>query len=214
MPDQKPFILKVCGMRDPENIRVLGELRPDLMGFIFYPGSRRYAGKELDASVLKALPAGIQKVGVFVDADPEEVLQKALEYSLDFVQLHGGESPAYCSRLKGKLKIIKAFGLDTGFDFGSLKEYVPYVNYFLFDTRTEAHGGSGQTFDWDLLKSYREETPFFLSGGIGPEEMKSASEIRQLFPALLGLDVNSRFETAPGMKDIESLKKSMNTFHK
>ncbi len=207
-------------MRDPENIVQLAKLNPDYLGLIFYSPSKRFVSNP-DKDVLNSLPKSIKLVGVFVDEEMGEVLNKVKDYDLCAVQLHGSESPMYCQQLKNELSIrmpskkidlLKAFGLSTTFDFAVLKPFVDAVDYFLFDTKTTEHGGSGLTFDWQILRGYMEEKPFFLSGGLSPENIK---EIHSLaFDQLYGLDLNSKFESAPGLKDIESLQSTFEFIRK
>lgn len=206
------MIIKVCGMKEPGNIIKLAELKPDYMGFIFYPRSKRYAGKP-DKNVLASLPASIKLTGVFVDQKQEEIIDKVLEYQLDVVQLHGTESPGYCLLLRDALnarqpqksvELIKAFGISPGFNFSDLDPYNDYIDYFLFDTKTVEHGGSGLSFDWKILDQYSGNKPWFLSGGLSPENINEISNFA--FKNLYGLDLNSRFETEPGIKDIKSLR--------
>jgi phosphoribosylanthranilate isomerase len=200
------LLLKICGMKVPSNILEVAALRPAYMGFIFYKGSKRYIA-DLPAGVIDALPSSIKKTGVFVDASLEEVVAAIAVYSLDAVQLHGNESEAYCKALKdaeNKVEIIKAFGVDEEFDFGRLGSYADVVDYFLFDTKTEGHGGSGLSFSWELLQKYTLAKPYFLSGGIGLEALSEVQNITD--PRLYAVDVNSRFELEPGVKDITKLK--------
>ncbi|MES2455710.1 MAG: phosphoribosylanthranilate isomerase [Bacteroidota bacterium] len=200
------FKLKVCGMRNPDNIQALAALKPDYMGFIFYDKSKRYAGS-LSALFVNGLPAEIKRTGVFVDEEINEVLLSVQEYGLNALQLHGAETADYCRDLKALLpgvEIIKAFGISEGFNFGSLAAYVSFVDYFLFDTQTPDHGGSGKTFNWKLLDEYNLDIPYFLSGGIGPESLDELTSINDT--RLYAIDVNSRFELEPGLKDIELLK--------
>lgn len=196
------MIIKVCGMRDEENIRKLEKLDIDWIGFIFYADSPRYAGKKL-----KYIPSRIKKVGVFVDQNPQIIRERAEDNHLDVIQLHGGEPPWYCINLKEEgYKIIKSFGIDKdGFiPNAQLHAYEGKCDYYLFDTKTELHGGSGKKFNWSKLKDYQGETPFILSGGISPED---ADEIKSFsHPKFAGIDINSRFEVAPGSKDIELIK--------
>lgn len=191
-------------MKVPANIAEVVALAPDYMGFIFYPGSKRFVAY-LDANEVRNIPAPIKTTGVFVNQDLEDVKQVIDAYQLKAVQLHGKESPEYCAALLSSAEVIKAFGIDADFDFDSLLPYADQVNYFLFDTQTPDHGGSGKTFSWQLLEKYTLNTPYFLSGGIG---IDSVPELLQLNDdRLYALDVNSRFETVPGMKNIEELKK-------
>lgn len=195
--------IKICGMRDRENILQVKELSPDYLGFIFYPKSPRYV-EAIDKSLLNLL-GPIKKTAVFVNAALEEVKTTIKEYHFDVVQLHGNESADFCEEVKKEgVEVIKAFGIHGGFDWKLLEPYLNVVDYFLFDTYTSEHGGSGKTFDWEVLKVYPFEKPYFLSGGIGPENIESALIIQD--ERLYGLDLNSRFEEAPGLKNIELLK--------
>jgi phosphoribosylanthranilate isomerase len=201
------LLIKVCGMRDEENIRQLVSLQPDFIGFILYPGSKRYVGQDYTLTV--DIPAETKRVGVFVDALLEDVIRWKNRLKLDFVQLHGNETPEYCREISGMgLKVIKSFGVDESFDFNRLKAFVPWCTYFLFDTKTARYGGSGKQFDWNLLFRYKEELPFFLSGGIGSNDAEElcGNNIRSLY----AVDVNSRFETEPAVKDINELKRFFN----
>lgn len=202
--------LKVCGMK--HNPLELLPLRPDYMGFIFWEASPRHVGGKTPE-----LPPSIEKVGVFVDAPLETVLEIAAEHRLQAVQLHGGESPEYCRELKARslamgeepLEIIKAFSVGEAFDFSPLEAYLEPCGLFLFDSKGKLPGGNGHGFDWTLLREYPYEKPFLLSGGIG---LESVDGLRDFLgsPAskyCIGLDVNSRFETEPGRKDIRALKK-------
>jgi phosphoribosylanthranilate isomerase len=202
--------IKVCGMRDASNIKELEKLAPDYMGFIFYPGSKRYA-HGLDRNIVGGLKPKIKKTGVFVDAMVSDVLERIADYKLDAVQLHGNETPEICAQMRrGGVEVIKAFGIDDSFDFNDLNAYHDAVDYFLFDTKTATYGGSGKTFDWALLKRYRLNKPYFLSGGLNPlniGELNSLSDER-----FYAIDVNSGFEDAPGMKNIKELRKAINLF--
>lgn len=196
------MIIKICGMREEKNIRQLEKLDIDWMGFIFYADSPRYAGKKL-----KYLPSRIKKVGVFVDQNPQIIRERAEVNHLDAIQLHGSEPPWYCLNLQQEgYKIIKTFGIDKdGFiPNAQLHAYKGKCDYFLFDTKTELHGGSGKKFNWDKLKNYQGETPFILSGGISPEDVDEIKSFRH--PKFAGIDINSRFEVAPAIKDIEAIK--------
>lgn len=195
-------------MRDAENIKQLAILKPDYIGFIFYPKSKRFA-TDLDVSTISALPSTIKKTGVFVDATYQEIIEKIEKYNLDAIQLHGGESPDFCIKCKQKgIEVIKAFGVDKDFDFRTLYVYNESVDYFLFDTKTDQHGGSGKTFDWEILEQYSLEKPYFLSGGLSADNLAEITQIddRRLY----ALDLNSRFELEPGLKDIEKLTSVFN----
>ncbi|MCB9449056.1 MAG: phosphoribosylanthranilate isomerase [Flavobacteriales bacterium] len=197
--------IKVCGMRDANNIRKVAELGIYFMGFIFYPKSPRYAGDILEPSVVQSLPSSIRRVGVFVNAKQEDIIRTADSYHLDAVQLHGTESPEFCRAMKLQgLLVLKAFGIAEVFDFEELADYITHVDYFLFDTASVSHGGSGKKFTWDLLKDYHLRVPFLLSGGIGPEDTEAIRSVSH--HALMGVDLNSKFETEPGMKDEQRLE--------
>lgn len=197
--------LKICGMRNPANIQTVAALQPDYMGFIFYPGSIRYVA-DLDVQVMDAIPANIRKTGVFVDASLESIAAVVSSYRLSAVQLHGGEDAVFVKALKEtfpQVEVIKAFGLHQAFDFSVLTAFEPVTDYFLFDTQTAAHGGSGRQFDWTLLKGYTLNLPYFLSGGIGLESLAAIQDISDL--RLYAVDINSKFEIAPALKDVAKL---------
>ncbi|WP_316807301.1 phosphoribosylanthranilate isomerase [Pedobacter agri] len=198
--------LKVCGMKFAANIAAVASLQPDYMGFIFYDKSPRFIS-DVSAELIKYIPSEIKTVGVFVDEELDIVKKKVNLYQLKAVQLHGSESPGFCSELKSAfqgLEVIKAFGVDEDFDFAVLDNYNDSVDYFLFDTKTKAHGGSGKTFDWKILDSYKLDKPYFLSGGIDLEHAGAIAGIKD--ERLYALDINSRFETEPGVKDVEKIK--------
>ena len=233
------MIIKVCGMRDAANIRAVDGLPVDLMGFIFWPRSSRYVSRRPDY-----LPTRCKRVGVFVDADIPDVLRHVSDYALDYVQLHGSESPAYLRQLRAALPaaapslppaapsladgapsladggfpaIIKAFSIATASDLRQTSAYHGLADLFLFDTKGLSAGGNGRKFDWSVLSAYAGPTPFLLSGGIGPAD---AGLLRQLplldgFPVehCAGIDLNSRFELAPGLKDIHLLQDFIKTIH-
>jgi phosphoribosylanthranilate isomerase len=191
--------IKICGMKFPENILEVGALLPDFMGFIFWEKSSRYFDGEIPI-----LPKSIKKVGVFVDGSLEIVITEIEKYNLNCIQLHGNESVEFCKKLKEiPIEIIKVFSIKDNFDFEILKEFEGVCDYFLFDTKGELPGGNGTTFDWNLLKKYPSNKPFFLSGGIGIEEIKL---LKDLNLPIYGIDVNSKFETQPGLKNTELLK--------
>lgn len=198
------LLIKVCGMKQPDNIARVAALGPDLMGFIFYEKSPRYAG-HLDPAVVRGLPAGIKKVGVFVNASSETILAKAAAYGLDYVQLHGDESPEFAGRLQSEgLKVIKVFRIAQS-PPPDMADFAESAELFLFDTDTKAYGGSGKQFDWELLRQNEIPRPYLLSGGIGSEDAGKVAQID--LPGMIGIDVNSRFETEPGQKNIELLQK-------
>ncbi len=198
--------LKVCGMRDPQNIQDLGTVQPDFVGFIFYPKSPRYVGEEWDESIVKSIPSSIKKIGVFVNESVEKINLLASKYQLDGIQLHGSETPEICQTIKDKnLLVLKAFSVDESFDFESIKKYEPFCDYFLFDTKTPQHGGSGVKFDWKKLYEYTSSIPFFLSGGVMEEDV---NEIKSLnIKGLYSVDINSKFEIEPALKDIKVVER-------
>ena len=198
------------------NTQEVAALQPDYLGFIFYEGSPRNFDGEIPT-----LPEGIKKVGVFVDAEIAFAKANIVKYQLDIIQLHGSESPEYIKELlapslaepveaselvSSAVEIWKVFSIKDTFDFGRLKSYESLVDAFLFDTKGKAKGGNGYTFDWRVLKEYLSQTPFILSGGIGLEEIEKAKEILESDLPILALDVNSKFEDSPGLKNIENLK--------
>jgi phosphoribosylanthranilate isomerase len=202
-------VIKICGMRESGNILAAAELRPDMLGFIFYPGSSRFAGEILDPAILAKISPGIRKTGVFVNADLNEIEEIVQQYSLDVVQLHGDETPGFCCRIKDTgTEVIKAFNIRGHMSFKMVREYIDCTDYFLFDTMTVNHGGSGQKFDWELLGKYKSTHPFLLSGGIEPMDADKIAGITN--PSFLGVDINSRFEIRPGLKDIEKIRKFIN----
>jgi len=225
-------MIKVCGMRDAENIREVERLftqdsslftlhssLPTLhsslptfwMGFIFWPKSSRYVAERP-----AYLPEHAKRVGVFVDEDVEQICRIARDFALDVIQLHGHESPDFirrlqssmvngqCSMVNGQRSMVKAFNIATASDMEQTKAYEGLVDYFLFDTKATLPGGSGQQFDWSILEAYKGETPFLLSGGIGPDDAERVKSFRH--PRCAGIDLNSRFEVAPALKDVKKLK--------
>ena len=194
-------------MRDPENIRAVEEMiHPDMMGFIFWKGSKRYVSE-----VPSYLPK-CTRVGVFVNPTEEEVLQKVTGFGLNAIQLHGQETPDFCQQIKSKtgLPIIKAISIgESDYSLFTLHSslYEGIADFFLFDTKCKCVGGSGEQFDWDILQHYKGNTPFLLSGGIGPGDEEKVK--RWHHPECIGIDLNSRFETAPALKDAEALVKFM-----
>ncbi len=194
-------------MKYADNITSAGELLPDYMGFIFYLGSSRYAGREMNVEAVKNLPASIRKVGVFVNPERIEVIHRIARYRLDMVQLHGDESPEFCKEIRLYTPVIKAFGVDEKFDFAVTEAYSRVCERFIFDTKSPGHGGSGKTFNWQQLAQYKGKTPFLLSGGINLLHAKALPELMMEYPMLEGIDVNSRFEVKAGLKSIDKLKK-------
>lgn len=200
--------VKVCGMRDSDNIRELLALAPDFMGFIFYDKSLRFVGDELDAELLKSFPRNVKKVGVFVNASPDYILRSVKKYDLQYVQLHGNETPDFCRNLRNRgVSIIKAFSVDETFNFSMINNYKPSCDFFLFDAKGEQFGGNGISFDWSLMNRYDNEKPFFISGGIDADSLDSLEKIKHL--KLYGVDINSKVEMSPGLKDIELVRAIM-----
>lgn len=204
------MIVKVCGMADQSRMQQLASMNIDILGFIFYPKSPRYVIGKIEPEAIKNLPISIGKAGIFVNASKNEILKMALTYHLDTIQLHGNENPELCRVLKAEgYTIFKAFNLNRKNDY---KAYSTHCDYFLFDTPSEKHGGTGQKFDWSMLSNYTESTPFLLSGGIGPDD---ANEILQInHSQMKGIDINSKFEIKPGIKDIPLLSIFINKIKK
>ena len=197
--------LKVCGMN--KNTSEVAALRPDYLGFIFWEPSKRFFQGDLPS-----IPHSVKKVGVFVDERIVVIAEKVKRYGLLLVQLHGNESPAFCDQLKKQIpqiKIIKVFSMKDDFDFGQLKHFEDVSDFYLFDTKGKLPGGNGYAFNWEVLKDYPSSKPYFLSGGIGLEETDSLKEFMKRPEAQYChvIDVNSKFEEEPGLKNIEKLKK-------
>ena len=204
--------LKVCGIRD--NPEMVAAVSPDYLGFIFWEPSPRFVSKPP-----KEIPKGIEKVGVFVDASVSDILERARSFGLSLLQLHGNESPEFCIKLRKELKglprkvgkkisLIKVFSVKDDFDFSRLEPYEPVCDYFLFDTKGKLPGGNGYAFDWQLLKNYPSTKPYFLSGGIGLDQVPQLIRFMESPEAAHchALDVNSRFEIEPGLKDTRDLE--------
>ncbi|HWZ21815.1 MAG TPA: phosphoribosylanthranilate isomerase [Cytophagaceae bacterium] len=198
--------IKVCGMRQPDNIRDVASCNPNYLGFIFYDKSKRFVGEELDAEVLKEINPSIKKVGVFVNHSTSYIESKVEKYGLSLLQLHGDESVEQCKELKSKgYAIVKVFQVDHNFDFKVTEPYKKYVDYFLFDTKSEGYGGTGKKFNWSIFDRYDNEVPLFLSGGL---DMDSIGEIKKLNKLNIhALDINSKFEVEAGKKDVDLIKK-------
>lgn len=220
------MVIKVCGMRDAQNIREVSQLGVDMIGMIFYPKSPRYV--EMQSSHAGIIPDYVKediniksakspaRVGVFVDDMVQNIVTRVVNYHLDYVQLHGNEPREMCENLRLTLdpdirpgiKIIKAISVSDASDIQKYKEYVGAVDLFLFDTKCKTVGGSGRQFDWQVLEQYDGEVPFLLSGGIGPEDASRLHAFHH--PKCIGIDLNSRFEIEPGVKDVEKLKGFLN----
>lgn len=197
---------KICGMGSPENILEVAALQPDYLGFIFFEKSaRNFKGN------IPELSDSIIKTGVFVNATFEFVVEKIKQYNFGAVQLHGKESPEYCEKVKKLgVEVFKVFSIKNDFDFDTLKPYESIVDYFLFDTKGEHPGGNGFVFDWTVLKKYNSKIPFILSGGIGLSEAEAVKEIMKSDLPVYALDLNSKFEIEPAVKDIGILKEFLN----
>lgn len=200
------MIIKVCGMRNAENIRAVEALGIDLMGFIFWPHSSRYVGAKPSY-----LPENCLRVGVFVDATVQDILAAVQDFRLDVVQLHGHETPEMIVNLKKRaaVRVVKALAVNGPEDLAQTAAYESVCDAFLFDTKGQLPGGNGQQFDWNVLRFYTGRLPFLLSGGIGPEDAQRVREFD--VPGCIGIDLNSRFETAPGLKDVEALRNFIET---
>ncbi|GAB5418232.1 MAG: phosphoribosylanthranilate isomerase [Crocinitomicaceae bacterium] len=197
------MFVKVCGITTPEQAHEISQM-VDYVGYIFHPGSPRYVSQSFPS--MKA-----RKVGVFVNVPLQQLIQTAIYEKLESVQLHGSEPPEYCAVMQEQVQVIKSFGVDEAFDFGQLENYQNYVDFFLFDTKTPKHGGSGKQFDWRLLKQYTGKTPFILSGGLHPDAIPHIQAIEH--PKLAGIDLNSGFESSPGIKNISTLKQFLHEFN-
>lgn len=199
------MLIKVCGMREADNIRKVARLGVDFMGFIFYSKSPRCVSVPVDRNPSEGK---IQRVGVFVNAGEAMICKKVEEYGLDAIQLHGNETLSDCRSLRRSLpssmRIIKAISVTGAEDMGRCKEYVEAVDFFLFDTKCKTMGGSGEQFDWSVLDAYDGKVPFLLSGGIGPGDVERVMSFRH--PCCVGIDLNSRFEIEPGLKDVGRLR--------
>ena len=206
------LLVKVCGMRDAVALAEVAALGPDFLGFIFAPKSPRFVGEALAPELVRALPPSIWKVGVFVNETTANMLAIAKRFGLAAVQLHGQETPAQCEELsEAGLLVMKAFSVGQAVDFAALLPYVPYCDFFLFDTKGAAPGGNGAIFDWNLLSGYNLPVPYFLAGGLGLEHAAELAVLR--LPGLVGVDLNSGFETAPGVKDAGRLAQMLTQLH-
>lgn len=193
------MILKVCGLKYKQNLLDISTLKIDMVGYNFYPASPRYVDQ-----LLPPVPEHIKKVGVFVNAGLEEIVQKVRDYALDYVQLHGDETMEFIQQVQTTVPVIKVFRIDQDFDFKLINKY-NFCAYFLFDTATSQFGGSGQRFDWQLIHKMNVQTPFFLSGGLGPADVSSIRAFQH--PYFAGIDINSKFENSPGKKDVAMVQK-------
>lgn len=206
---REALVIKVCGMREAANIRDIEALGIDWLGLIFWPKSSRYVSERPDY-----LPRNAKRVGVFVDETPEKIVSISRLYGLDYIQLHGHESITDINRLHQAIadqdsatippQLIKAFSIATANDLEQTKAYEGHVDYLLFDTKGPSVGGNGVQFDWRVLEAYHGHTPFLLSGGIGPDDAKRIQAFHH--PQCMGIDLNSRFEISPALKDYHRLK--------
>lgn len=202
--------VKICGMKFPDNIEEVALLKPDFLGFIFYENSPR--------NIVECIPdidESIQKVGVFVDENFETIMKKVNDYDLQFVQLHGNESSEFCKKLENNsVKVIKSFNIDNKFNFNILNEYNNCCSYFLFDTKGEKHGGNGKTFDWSVLQNYKQHKPYFLSGGIGIDNLIEIEDFfkNEYAKNCIAIDCNSKLETKPGLKSINKVETILKHF--
>jgi phosphoribosylanthranilate isomerase len=200
--NKRPLQIKVCGMRDPRNLEQVCSLSPEFIGFIFYPPSKRFVGSTPDPALFDIPGPDTRTVGVFVNEDLKQVGRVIKKYRLDAVQLHGSESEEYCSHLSGDVMVIKA--IVPLADRSEIEKYQGVADLILFDSPGDGFGGTGRKFDWGLLDNLQMQSPFFLSGGIGPGD---AGALRNLeLGGLTGIDINSRFEISPGQKDTDLLK--------
>lgn len=232
----RDIFIKVCGMRDVENIRSVVALGVDMIGFVFWKDSPRCVNMVPSNSGIrpdsvaedfvnmtesitpdtadggKSVAGGLKKVGVFVDEMPQNIVTRVYNFGLDYVQLHGSESAVMIDNLRRTLepdirpnvKIIKAISVETVADIDKWHEYEGVADMLLFDTKCTCAGGSGRQFDWNILQAYDGDIPFILSGGIGPDDVQRVKEFEH--PMLAGIDLNSRFETEPAVKDVEALR--------
>ena len=192
------MMIKVCGLSDNESSRQVASLNGvDCIGFIFYNGSKRYTENTISSKQKN-------RVGVFVNENATQIIELVKQHQLTHVQLHGNETVEFCANLTINALKMKAFGISKREDFQHVYAYEKSVDYFLFDTKTIEYGGSGQQFDWSILEAYTGNTPFFLSGGIGPESVAAIKQIQH--PKLIGIDINSRFEVEPGIKDFNQIQ--------
>lgn len=196
------MIIKVCGIQTENNLLEMSTLNIDMVGFNFYPDSPRFV-----SSYLPHTPSTIQRTGIFVQATTDFILEKTRQYQLHYAQLHGGESPEQAQEIQKLIPVIKVFGIDGNFNGTCLSDY-SFCDYFLFDTATPLKGGSGIKFDWSVLENMDIQVPFLISGGIGPEDVSMVLDMRH--PKFVGIDLNSKFEIRPGLKDIALIRSFVN----
>ena len=207
----KTIAVKICGMKQPENILEIASLQPAYLGFIFAKKSPRYF-----EGTIPSLPKAIKKVGVFVEESIENILQTVEKHDLQAVQLHGNESVIFCQELKKQLptdiQIIKVFSVGTDFNFENLEAFEEYCDYFLLDTKDKFPGGNGTQFDWQILENYTSKKPFFLSGGIGVDDIKAIQQLRKMNLPLFAIDCNSKLEISAGIKNKQQCEELLENF--
>lgn len=206
--------LKVCGMREPDNIReLIDQIQPDWIGLIFHPPSPRFV-ESMHADFIKEL--NVRKVGVFVNAELSDIEEKIQSFGLTTLQLHGEETVDEVSKIKEKtgLEIFKVFSVNDTIQWDLLEAYLPFVDYFLFDTFTKSYGGSGKTFNWQLLQDYPFEKPFLLSGGLSLDQTEEIKNLQSQVPQMKGIDINSKFEIDPGLKDVRLISEFIRGLNK
>lgn len=204
------MLIKVCGMKHPENMHNVAAAEPDMLGFIFYDGTPRYMADHLTPDDLKTLSPKIIKTGVFVNESVDKILRTVEHYGLNAVQLHGDESPELCKIISHTgFPVFKAFRISDDFSFESTEAYALSCRFFIFDAFGKKYGGNGTQFNWEKLKTYDGQTPFLLSGGIEPGDAENLKRVKH--PHLAGFDINSKFESEPGLKDIEAVKSFITT---
>jgi len=199
------MIIKVCGIKSEDNLAALSSLPVDMVGLNFYKPSPRYVGPEVVPQWYDVLPDEVSRVGVFVNESMDDIMDIADEYRLDYVQLHGDEDVSFCNEAAAQLPIIKVVRVGSHIDWSQIERYAEVAEYILFDTDSKAYGGSGHKFDWSLLADYPLSTPYLIGGGVGPEDtnlLQSHSHTK-----FIGVDINSRFEIEPAVKNIELIKK-------
>ena len=207
MKRQSTIKIKICGMKESANIVAVSALAPDYLGFIFYEHTPRFVGREFN---MPEIPSSIKRVGVFVNESIVEILNKVKRYRLDFVQLHGDESVGLCNKLNHEgISVIKVFRVSDDFDFNKTQEFEDVSEYFLFDTQGKKYGGNAEKFNWQVLKKYNQNVPFFLSGGIKPEDTEKILQLKDL--NLHAIDINSGVEEAPGKKDLNKVSLIINS---
>lgn len=200
-------------MSDPENIQGVLNAKPDYLGYIFYPKSKRYVGDKPNRTIFEMVPISTQKVAVFVNEEAETVGNICQKFHMDIAQLHGNESPKYCQEVRDfGLTIFKAFSVNEQFDFSILTSYQDVVDFFLFDTKGELPGGTGLKFNWEILKDYHLPVPFLLSGGIKPNDIEELASFNH--EQLYALDINSGFEISPAVKDTKKVNEFISQIRK